>query len=234
MAASHPVGPSMIDVVSATRKTERDFWTTTPLGLSLNRLGRNGRLDAHIAFGNSRGLPDIYNARIDAAAADDWLVFVHDDVWIADFFLYDHLAQAMQQFDVVGVAGSTRRLPRQPNWGYLDDRFTPETIEHQSGSVAHGKHPFGPVSFFGPAPAECELLDGLFLAARAGTLREKGVRFDPQFDFHFYDMDFCRTARDRGLRLGTWPICLAHQSEGNFDTPHWHAKYADYLRKWKD
>lgn len=101
-----------------------------------------------------------------------------------------------------------------------------------SGAVAHGKNPFGPVSYFGPAPAACDLLDGVFLAARAGRLCESGVRFDPRFRFHFYDLDFCRTARQAGLRVGTWPIAPVHQSEGGFDTPEWHAAYSDYLAKW--
>ena len=90
----------------------------------------------------------------------------------------------------------------------------------------------GPVSFFGPVPAECELVDGLFIAARKEALREKGVRFDPQFDFHFYDLDFCRTVRAQGLRLGTWPIALTHQSTGALGSEAWRVKYEDYLEKW--
>lgn len=70
----------MIEIVSATRMGEREFWTSSPLGLSLQRLGRNGMLDAHISFGNRRGLPEIYNARIEATAPDNTLAFVHDDV----------------------------------------------------------------------------------------------------------------------------------------------------------
>jgi hypothetical protein len=41
------------------------------------------------------------------------------------------------------------------------------------------------------------------LAARSNTLAEKGLRFDPLFDFHFYDLDFCRQAELRKLRMGT-------------------------------
>jgi GT2 family glycosyltransferase len=83
-------------------------------------------------------------------------------------------------------------------------------------------------------PADCELLDGVFLAARKSALTAKGVLFDPRFDFHFYDMDFCRSARQRGLRLGTWPIGLTHQSGGAFGTEKWNDKYQAYLKKWGD
>ena len=224
----------MIEFISATRATEAEFWTRTPLGVSLQRLGRNGRHEASIAFGNTRGLGEVYNARIDAADADRMLAFVHDDVWLPDFHLHEHVRMALQEFDVVGAAGCTARAPRQAGWAFLDASFRPIPGEHASGAVAHGRNPFGPVSYFGPTPAACELLDGVFIAAQAGRLREAGVRFDPRFRFHFYDIDFCRTARAAGLRVGTWPISLVHQSEGGFDTPDWHATYADYLAKWGD
>lgn len=145
------------------------------------------------------------------------------------------MGTALHRFDVVGVAGSHGRAPRQAAWGFLDDRFMPVPQPGRlSGAVGHGKHPFAPVSYFGPAPADSELLDGLFLAAKARVLREREVRFAPQFDFHFYDMDFCRRARQQGLRVGTWLIALVHASEGGLDTPHWHQKYAAYPRKWED
>ncbi len=59
-------------------------------------------------------------------------------------------------------------------------------------------------------------MDGVFLAAKKSALTEYAVTFDPQFDFHFYDMDFCRTARKAGLTLGTWLVKLTHQSAGAF------------------
>jgi GT2 family glycosyltransferase len=114
-------------------------------------------------------------------------------------------------------------MPTEFAW---DDRA------HLSGSVAHGTRPFGSVSFFGPVPAECELLDGVFIAARTAALLKNEVFFDSRFDFHFYDMDFCRSARQRGLHLGTWPICLTHQSGGAFGTPPWQLKYREYMEKW--
>jgi GT2 family glycosyltransferase len=59
------------------------------------------------------------------------------------------------------------------------------------------------------------------------------VLFDEQFDFHFYDMDFCRTARRAGLSLGTWPISVTHQSSGSFGNPSWSTAHSQYWKKWK-
>jgi GT2 family glycosyltransferase len=60
------------------------------------------------------------------------------------------------------------------------------------------------------------------------------VAFDTRFGFHFYDLDFCRTARAQGLRLGTWPIAITHQSGGAFADPRWQSGLQIYLDKWQD
>ena len=222
----------MIEIVSATRLSEADFWNKSPLGCSLRRLECDGRLSARVAFANRRGLPDVFNERISAADSRDLLVFMHDDVWIDDYFLVDRVVEGLRAYDVIGVAGNRRRVPRQPGWPFIDGVFTWDDRANLSGAVSHGTYPFSGVDFFGPVAAECELLDGVLLAASKGVLQAKGVFFDPRFDFHFYDVDFCRSARQRGLRLGTWPICLTHQSGGTFGAKAWGEKYRAYLEKW--
>jgi GT2 family glycosyltransferase len=224
----------MIEIVSATRRTEAEFWSASALGISLRRLGFDRRLVPRIAFENRRGLPEIYNARIDAEDAAPHLVFVHDDVWLDDYLITDRVVNGLRHFDVIGVAGNRRRVARQPAWAFVDQSLTWDAREHLSGAVAHGAQPFGPVSWFGPSTVACELLDGVFLAASTAVLRQHAVRFDPRFAFHYYDMDFCRSARDAGLRLGTWPICITHQSGGAFGMPPWREVQAAYFEKWGD
>jgi len=223
----------MIEIVSATRRSETEFWNEAALGLSLRRLGQDTRLGARLFFANRRGLPEIFNARISASDSPEFLAFIHDDVWIDDYFLADRIVEGLRAFDVIGVAGNLRRVERQPAWAFVDLKFTWDDPRNLSGRVAHGPHPFGQVSLFGDAPAECELLDGVFLAAKKSALTSRGVLFDPRFDFHLYDMDFCRSARQGGLRLGTWPICLTHQSGGAFGTDAWTDAYRRYIEKWK-
>jgi len=224
----------VIEVVSATRLSEEKFWNESALGISLRRLRYDGRLVAHVAFENRRGLPEIYNARISAESNAEILVFVHDDVWIDDYFLADRVIDGLRTYDVIGVAGNRRRVQHQPVWAFLNSKPTWDDDINLTGIIAHGESPRGKISFFGAVPADCELLDGVFLAAKKETLRANGVLFDPRFDFHFYDMDFCRSARQRGVRLGTWPICLTHQSSGAFGTEHWNEKYRAYIEKWGD
>jgi GT2 family glycosyltransferase len=223
-----------VSIISATRLSESDFWQQSALGISLRRIQHDDRFRPQIAFLNQRGLPEIYNAGIAAAHRESILVFIHDDVWIDDYFLVDRVMAGLRSYDVIGIAGNRRRVPSQPAWAFIDTKFTWDDRSNLSGSIAHGKTPFGQVGWFGAIPAECELLDGVFLAAKTAVLAAAGVCFDPRFDFDFYDMDFCRTARQQGLRLGTWPICLTHQSSGAFGTPKWQEKYHAYLEKWRE
>lgn len=227
-----PLKPA-IYIVSATRLNEIDFWSKSALGLSLKRhLKQEARLSVDIAFENSRGLAEVFNDSIDRADADAILVFIHDDVWIDEAHFADVVMSGLDCFDVIGVAGNRRRIPFQPAWAFIDLQFTWDDKSNLSGRIANGKSAFGVVSDFGAVPAECELLDGVFLAVRKSSLQQHVLRFDPQFDFHFYDMDFCRSARNAGLRLGTWLVNLTHQSAGTFGSTLWREKYQSYLYKW--
>jgi len=187
-----------IEVVAATRRNAEQFWTKAPLGLSLTRLSFDTRISHEIAFDNQRGLPTIYNLRIQAPSGHDVLMFIHDDVWLDDFFLADHVIQGLKKYDIIGVAGNRRRLPNQPGWAFVDDAFTWDSTLQLSGSVAHGPGPFGAVSYFGPVPADCELLDGVLLAAQKSKLVEASMSFDTRFMFHF----------------STWTSAGQHAKEG--------------------
>src|SRR5262249_48166823 len=87
-------------------------------------------------------------------------------------------------------------------------------------------------SWYGTAPRECKLLDGFFLAVDVDRALAANVRFDEQFGFHFYDLDFCRSATAAGLRLGTWPIAVTHARAGSFFTEPWLNAMERYGRKW--
>ncbi len=224
-------------IVSATRLTEAEFWSQSALGRSLKPWLVHSLISAEVRFENRAGLPSVYNAQLlqDEADTPDVFMFVHDDVWLDDTQWPEKIRAAMGLFDVVGVAGNTRISPNQPAWLFrsVENRQFIWDTEYLSGIVAHGQQPKGETSIYGQTPAPCELLDGVFLALRSSVARRSKLLFDERFDFHFYDMDFCRSARRLGLRLGTWPIALTHQSGGSFGSSAWHAGYAHYLKKWR-
>ncbi|HVY50819.1 MAG TPA: hypothetical protein VHA07_04590 [Devosia sp.] len=219
-------------IVSATRLHAPAF-ADSPLGSSLRRIAKDRRLAPQIAMANTRGLPEVYNEAIATADAADTLVFVHDDVWLDDFYFADRVLEGLRVFDILGVAGNSRRQPGQESWAFAPDQAKLD-LPHLRGAIAHGGEPLGKVGFYGPIIGECELLDGVFLAAHARTLHQHQVQFDPRFSFHFYDLDFCRTARARGLKLGTWPIAMTHRSAGNPQDPVWREARDGYFAKWGD
>jgi len=221
--------------VCATRETAADFPTKTALGRSLAPYLRSPSVELKLFAENRQGLPRLYNEALrEAAARPAILIFIHDDVHLCDFFWAMHLVSGLRSFDVIGLAGNKRRVPRQPSWYYIDERFTRESPENMSGIVGHGSgFPPANLSSYGAPGQQVKLLDGLFLAAHSRTLLAKRIEFDERFDFHFYDMDFCRQAEVCNLRLGTWTISVIHESGGNFASDSWRAAYERYLEKWR-
>lgn len=253
----------LITFIAATRSTPDGFWNSSPLGLSINRLSsplvlRNddsARLpvsySSAVAFENKCGLSEIFNKGIDhyllgrpqsnsqilptendEVQSEQILVFCHDDIWIDDSQIGEHLIAAVNRFDVVGVAGCETRIPSQAAWSFQDLSCS-VPVSNASGMIAHGAHPLGQISYYGPSCRPCELLDGVLIAVRLSTLQlNPRLRFDCRFKFHFYDMDFCRTASSMDLRIGTWPIALTHSSMQSYKGALWQESYATYIEKW--
>ncbi|GHU04579.1 hypothetical protein FACS1894205_3040 [Alphaproteobacteria bacterium] len=215
-------------LVSATRKTAGEF-QLSPLGRSLLRV--SSLVIPAVVTENRQGLPVVYNRFITEATRNAYLVFIHDDVWIDDAFMPEHLQFALSRFDIVGVAGNTRLFPNSGSWHQNEQSVV--TRDSLSGGIAYGAEPFGPFTHYGPTPAAVQLLDGVFIAARGDSLLERNVRFDEQFDFHFYDLDFSRTANAADLKVGTWPIALTHLSAGKSGfSEKWEINFARYRNKW--
>ncbi|MEB3840441.1 MULTISPECIES: glycosyltransferase [Pseudomonas] len=222
-----------IRIVCGTRLSKQDFATQSALGRSLVSNYDSCPVEIRLFAENTQGLSTIYNQAIEEVRDNPAiLVFVHDDVYLCDFFWPDRLREGLATFDVIGLAGNVRRVPGQVAWLFVDDRFTWDERSNLTGRVGHGKGFPCAISNFGPAPQPCKLLDGLFLAADSDRLQQAGVRFDEQFPFHFYDMDFCRQAERNGLSMGTWPLSVVHESGGAFGSPAWRENLYRYRLKY--
>jgi hypothetical protein len=231
--------PARIRIVCATRLARDEFFQKSALGRTMAAYGAfypPTFVELRLFERNARGLPAVYNEAIAEAAANAAvLLFAHDDITLCDFFWGHQVLGSLQAFDVVGIAGNRRRVPGQPGWAFIDAKPTWDTAENLSGVIGHGSgFPPQNLSAFGPTQQAVKLLDGCLLACRSATLHEHGLRFDERFDFHFYDMDFCRQAEANSLRMGTWPMSVVHESGGSFGSKPWRAAYAKYLEKWGD
>ncbi|MEG3638643.1 glycosyltransferase [Magnetococcus sp. PR-3] len=222
-----------LKIVVATRVSEADFHTQTATGRSL-RFYNDPGVELMLFPENTQGLSTVYNRAIDACKDDPAiLVFAHDDLHLTNFFWRHELDQGLHHFPIVGIVGNRRRVAGQSSWAFVDDRFTWDEKRHFSGVVGHGQPFTRPLSDFGPSCCEVKLLDGLFIAVHSQTLWQHGIRFDEQFQFHFYDLDFCRQAEQKGVKMGTWKIAIFHESPGNFSSDGWRQGYAQYMNKWK-
>ena len=229
-----------IRFVCATRLSREEFFAKAPLGRSLplyRTFPRQQVIELRLFPLNRDGLSGLYNLAIEEARTDPAiLVFIHDDVYLSDYYWADSLHSALRSFDLVGLVGNRRRVARQASWMFLDDRFTCDSYDNFSGVLGHG-NPFPDLrqlSVYGPPGAAVKLLDGVLLAIHSRTLHERELHFDPRFHFHFYDMDFCRQAELRNVKMGTCALSLVHASAGELGNVGWRAAYDDYLRKYEE
>jgi len=218
-------------VVAATRLEEEAFWNDSLLGRSLAHPAHSGY--AHcIGYANHSPLALTYNRGLAQAPDGSLVVFCHDDLWLGEEPLGPQLEQALERFDLVGVAGNRRREAGVLAWWLKADGSEWDGA-NLVGALRHGNPEASELQTYGPSPEPAMLLDGVFLAGRAGQLRDAGLHFDPTFPFHFYDLDLCRSAEQAGLRLGVWPFALIHASGGAAFTPSWKACQLLFRLKWE-
>lgn len=227
-----------IRFVCATRTTSDEFFEKAPLGRSLllyRTFPARNVIELRLFQNNSVGLPAVYNTAIEESLADPAiLVFVHDDVFLSDYYWSDHLLEGLRTFQIIGLVGNRRRVPRQSSWMYLDAQFTKDDAGNLTGVLGHGTGfpDLRQLSVYGDPGQEVKLLDGVMMAVRSQTLIESNLRFDSQFDFNFYDLDFCRQAEIRNIRMGTWAISAIHASAGRLGGKDWREAYRRYLTKY--
>ena len=179
---------------------------------------------------NSEGLSINYNKIISkyASNTDDFIfIFMHDDVVIEDLYFFEKLEEGLKKYDIVGLAGTRQwNLASPAVWNNCPR-------EAMSGAVAHTANNEKWMTSFGNF-GKALLLDGLFLAVKASTLKKASLLFDDQFTFHLYDLDFCLQAYTKKLNLGTIPIWVTHHSVGDWrKDPTWVDMEKKFIAKWK-
>lgn len=229
-----------VRIVTATAKNELEFRNLSLLGQSLSLFPRQIDLEVTVFPNNTsarrKGLGALYNTFLQPQYENEILLFVHDDVYLHDWHLVHRLNDAIMQFDVIGLAGNVSPDFTEPSWVLAWNREKyPQGCQpkkYLSGVVGHLVQGRTHISDYGATPQECQLLDGLFLAVNAKKVIDMSIHFDPQFEYHFYDLDFCRQCIMGGLKLGTWPIAVTHGSGGAFGSPEWLSARDKYLHKW--
>ena len=171
-----------------------------------------------IKFENKKGLPHIYNQYISEEYKNEYFIFVHDDVQIADMFAYNKILSGFDRYDIIGLAGTTKIVNKDyPAWHIMAGWTDPSIGKKYSvGEVAH-KFNDGAVttSVYGPVDSRALLLDGLFLGVNIESLLKSNCIFDEDFNFHHYDLSFCLRANEAKLKMGVIQLFCTHAGIGD-------------------
>ena len=223
-------------IVTATKSENIDQFKSRPIYYSLEKLFDHYRhvpscsLNFHIVTNNTEGLSKVYNNFINDDNKDKIVLFVHDDVIIHQIDLVENLNKAIENFDIIGLAGSEEfNIGEKNMWHICSDR------SKHSGSVTHVIPNTDLVcgSVYGPTPKRCLVMDGLFLAVNIERAISQEWKFDEDFDFHFYDLSSCLLANQKRLKMGTWNINVTHYGIGDscFSTS-WEENNKKFVEKW--
>ena len=172
-----------------------------------------GRSAEIIGVHDARSLCDGYRRGI-ARSRGRRLILSHDDIEILSADFASRIDRHLGEFDLVGVAGTTRLVSGQ--WADAGDPYvftlitSPDPVRGGYGTAMLGG---GPLVVPG-----IQAIDGVFMALRREVAL--AVPFDGDtFDaFHLYDLDFSFRAHQAGFSLAVCrDIVLIHESTGTYD-----------------
>lgn len=132
-----------------------------------------------------------FNAAL-AYGDSEWLVYVHQDVFLPEGWEREFLA---------GLATAQQRLPQLAVAGVFGIGLEGQLLGHV---VDRGRL----LREGGALPAAAQTLDELCFAVR----RSAGILLDPALGFDFYAADAALQARERGLQVAVVDACCEHRS----------------------
>jgi hypothetical protein len=223
-------------IVSCTRKFEIEKQTLPLYRSFIDGLNTpNYLLD--IVWENTEGMPTVYNKKLkqykDFGA--EFLVCVHDDVYIDDLKLYEKLKTANTKlgYDIIGLAGGLNpRITNHALWHLMTER------SQQRGEVAHpaGNTNQTMTTCFGPTPSRVAIMDGLFMALNLDSVTKTDWKFNENYKFHHYDISSSIDANRKNLKLGVYPIHVIHSSPGllNIHDKMWNESNDKFLNEYRN
>jgi GT2 family glycosyltransferase len=165
-----------------------------------------------IRIADARSLAEGYNRALRQARGQR-IIFSHDDIEVISPDLPAVVASRLDQYDLIGVAGTSRLVHPQWLMAGPPDIFGQVAHAEADGTIY--------VNEYGAARrvvGGIQALDGVFMAARTEVARRVGFD-EATFDgFHLYDIDFSFRAHLAGFRLAVCcDICVIHRSVGVYD-----------------
>lgn len=170
---------------------------------------------------NTIPLTQVYNNALNMLRTDekikgntDYVVFVHNDVNFELGEVVRRLLAVKDKYDLIGFAGTKKaKISQVPfTWftgsiPYPEERYGRVTMQER-----------GQETFFNEAHPDVmdtrvALIDGLCMILNK-TIIDSDILFDTQFNFDFYDSDFCLECLRRKYRIGVIVMPIFHLSTG--------------------
>jgi hypothetical protein len=187
--------------------------TNTPAYQSLTRFLYNDTL--FYTANNTEGLSKKYNEMFSKLKNKfENIVFLHDDVYVDDYYVCEKLEKAHKEFDIVGLAGGINpKIQQLALWHLMCGGFGSNNLR---GAVAHPTNSGSQITVtnFGPTPSRVTILDGLFLSVNTRKASSVNWKFNENYTFHHYDIASSIDANNKKLKLGVAPIWVIHKSPG--------------------
>lgn len=162
---------------------------------------------------NKHGLSKVYNDFLYNNPIYDYVLFVHDDMWIDDAGFIQKLENKHKTYDIIGLAGGLNPILKAPAlWHIMCGGFQGGNLRGFAGHYL----PDGSTSItnFGPSPARVTLIDGAFMSINAKAITKVNWKFNSNYTFHHYDISSCLDANKLKLKIGVVPILTYHNSPG--------------------
>lgn len=162
---------------------------------------------------------------------EDIFIFCHDDIEIREEpkVFKDKLEKALTgDAGFIGPAGTTRLSENAVWWDHelWKAGFHRGFVIHLDKQNKEYDTPYGP-------PGEVVVLDGLFLATRAKTVKEVGLKKPEYFEgeWDFYDIHYTTTAHLKGFKNKAIHMNIVHNSGGELvGRDSWHKNREAYIK----
>lgn len=205
-------------IVSCTQLAD---YKQTLLYKSLAKLEKTNNLTllntTHFITQNKIGLGAAYNKFLYENPSYDYVLFVHDDMWIDDAGFIFKLEEAHKEYDLIGVAGGLNPVIKAPAlWHLMCGGFQGNNLRGFAGHYLPNSK-ITSITNFGPSPARVAVIDGAFMSLNVKRALEVNWKFNENYTFHHYDLSSCLDANKKKLKLGVIPILTYHNSPGLSD-----------------
>lgn len=162
--------------------------------------------DVFVAVPGTSGICNAYNKVLKIArntTGCKTVVLLHDDTEINDPKFREKILNAINEGNIgaVGVVGGSELT----SLAWWKSKKTIGKIHESRGTID-----------FNTTSGDVDAIDGLFMAISQTAFRK--FEFDEENfpKFHGYDVDYCLTLRNSGLRVVVRPIDLFHRTKGGF------------------